>query len=338
MNPYSQLNEILTLTGIPLFGWTLLQQPLTIGIYKDWIDQNKNASMGYLKTHFEKKENPQQLARSAIVVGIPYIPHPSPLEKEKDKISHLRKATYSQGHDYHYWLKEKLDQIIEKLNLIYPNDVFFSWTDSGPVLERDLAYRCGLGWIGKNTCLIQRNQGSFFLIGEIYTTLYLENQNPLSADFCGSCNRCMEACPTQAIESPRFLNPHKCISYWTIESKEIPPVELRTGFQDWIFGCDICQTVCPWNKDVLKQLHTKKVTKLAVYDDLKWILQSSNKELQKAFVRTPFARAAGNKLKRNALIVIGNLKLKELKFIVKNYTDPSCDLHELAKWCLNELE
>lgn len=372
MNPYLIISKILENHKIELSGWTLLQQPLTISFYKDWLDHKNQGSMDYLKLHLPLKDQPQQMANSAIVIAIPYTPHPHPLAADKNYISHLQTALYSQGEDYHFWLKEKLKNIVQDLQITFPNEIFHVWTDSGPVLERDLAYRSGLGWFGKNTCLIHRQKGSLFLLGEIYTTLHLENQNPLSADFCGSCNRCMEACPTQAIEAPRKLNANKCISYWTIESKDIPPQEIRSSMQNWLFGCDICQTVCPWNKGVLKKLHSLKEPNSTndIYSqkklrenlsetlnenlsenlrenskehsiaELKWILTSSHKELQRAFFQTAYSRAAGAKLKRNALIVIANSKYTELKPSVIEYAanpTTSPELKDLSQWCLNQL-
>lgn len=340
MNPYEILPEILANEQIPIYGWTLLQQPLSLALYSDWLEQKHHGSMEYLKRHKEIKalqnsNNP--IARSAIVVGIPYIPHPQPWPN--DPLPHLKKAAYSKGLDYHLWLQEKLNSIISKLKTHFPEETFRAWVDSGPVLERDLAYRGGLGWIGKNTCLINKKKGSLFLIGEIYTSLYIENKNPLSPDFCGHCTKCIEACPTGAIQPNRVLEATKCISYWTIESKEIPDLALRKNFQDWIFGCDICQNVCPWNSSVFKNKNAnldKNQSINSIESELKWILQSSNKEIQRALASSALERASGFKLKRNALIVIANLKLNSLKSEVQSYLEDE-RLSELALWCLLSL-
>jgi epoxyqueuosine reductase len=340
MNPYQILPEILDKAEIVHYGWTLLQQPLSLALYSDWLALNHQGSMNYLKQHEETKAmlNQNCFAQSAIVIGIPYIPHPKTWDN--DPISHLQKAAYSKGEDYHFWLQDKLNSIINTLKFYFPDESFQAWVDAGPVLERDLAYRSGLGWIGKNTCLIDKKKGSFFLIGEIYTSLYIENKNPLSADFCGNCTRCIEACPTDAIKPNRILDAPKCISYWTIEAKDIPEAPLRSQFQDWIFGCDICQNVCPWNGSIItnptKDIPPAKKSEL-IENELKWILKSSNKEIQRSLAGSALTRAAGSKLKRNALIVIANLNLINLKNEVQSYlTD--LKLSELAKWCLEQLE
>lgn len=349
MNPYEILTEIMNQENVDLYGWTLLQQPLSLSLYSDWLAQNYNGSMQYLNRHKEAKSftpYSKNLAHSAIVIGINYVPS-HPQVWNENPIPNLRKAAYSEGKDYHLWMSEKLNLIIDKLKIHYPDESFQVWVDSGPVLERDLAYRSGLGWVGKNTCLINKKQGSFFLLGEIYTSLKLENNNPLSSDFCGKCSRCIEACPTGALQKNRLLDATKCISYWTIESKEVPSPELRKQFGDWIFGCDICQNVCPWNQMHLnarlqKQSHnqtqsyTQKVPNPMVVNELQWILQSSNKVLQKALANSALERGAGFKLKRNAIIIIGNLKLKVLQPEVHQYLhDPR--FTELAQWCLAAL-
>jgi epoxyqueuosine reductase len=336
MNPYDILFEILTKEQISIFGWTLLQQPLSLSLYSEWLEQKHQGSMTYLQEHFNTKAMLYQndIAKSAIVIGIPYLPHPETWPS--DPIPNLQRAAYSKGVDYHFWLKAKLHSIIESLQPYFPGESFQAWVDSGPVLEKDLAYRSGLGWIGKNTCLINKKKGSFFLIGEIYTSLNIENKNPLSADFCGKCNRCVEACPTGAINSNRVLEATKCISYWTIECKDIPSKELRNNFRDWIFGCDICQNVCPWNIKVQSPVKSNKLNAKTFEDELKWILLSSNNEIQRALSDSALARASGYKLKRNALIVIANLKLNNLSNEVSAYLN-NPRLSELAKWCLEKI-
>ncbi len=347
-----QISKILNSFALDIFGWTPLQQPITISLYKDWIDSKKNGSMNYLVDHYEKKKNPNNLsldsrkANSAIVIGVKYAPvHPAPFTVEQNKLSHLNTALYSRGQDYHFWLKELLNQLINKLRLEFPDEDFVSWTDSGPVLERDLALRAGLGWIGKNTCLINKNEGSLFLLGEVFTTLNLENNNPLSGNFCGDCDICIKACPTQALDQNYHLDATKCISYWTIESKETPNEQLRSQFGDLIFGCDICQLVCPWNKkkllNALDQSRNSTPNNVNNYrekqiEELKWILTSSNKTLQKTLAHTAYSRSAGLKLKRNALIVIGNLKIKELTSTVKQFLGHN-ELDTLAKWTIKLL-
>ena len=237
--------------------------------------------MGYLARHLPQKETPQTLlpkAQSAIVIAVSYLPHPQPTtnSETQERLQRLGVARYAQGEDYHDWLKEKLQQIILQLQTCFPEEHFLAATDSSPVLERDLAYHAGIGWFVKNTCIIHQQKGSFYLLGEILTTLSCDQVTLPHPDRCGTCNRCIEACPTQAIVSAHVLDARKCISYLTIEAKDVPSLELREQIGAHFFGCDICQDVCPWNGKVL---NAEKSEPVDVSEDLKWILTRTNQEL-----------------------------------------------------------
>lgn len=335
----SKIRSLINSRGYSHFGFSRLTRPLTMDAYKDWIIEEQYGGMNYLKTHENQKNNPQalnQTAISAISIAFQYKPHPYPSQELKS----LKIASYVGAMDYHLWLKNELEKLAAELSILFPNDTFACFTDSSPILERDLGYMSGLGWYGKNTCLIDRKKGSFFLIGEIYTSLELENPLPLQSDFCGTCNRCIEACPTKALSTgpngERHLEAKSCISYLTIESKTVPPPELREQMQDWIFGCDICQDVCPWNAK-LALLDSPPATEIGLEEDLRWILTSSNKDLLRSLSQSPLSRVAGWKLKRNALIVAGNRRVKNLEKIIANYlTDEK--LGELARWSLEKID
>lgn len=305
--------------------------------------------MEYLKRHMPAKKESKTIypfAESALVFSFPYMPWPADIPFQPQT---LRTALYSQGEDYHFWISKKLGALIQHLQIKFPGHEFVAATDSKPVLERDLAYRAGLGWIGKNNCLIQRENGSLFFIAEILCSLPLSDMDisPPVHDFCGTCTRCIEICPTGALEEERVLNAKKCISYWTIESKSIPPEELRPQFGDWFFGCDLCQTVCPWNQKIFKHLlstdfiQKEDIAKhQAVTDELKQILQFSNQELKNKFQNTALSRARGFGLKRNALLVIANRKMRHLRDDVLNLErqTESAELKQLATWTLNALD
>lgn len=327
-----------------------LTTPLTINFYEKWLSQNFHAQMGYLAEHLQVKKNPKLLnenLNSVITVSQSYFPTVVKLDTPLP----ARIATYAQNKDYHFWLKEKLQKIISELKVIYPQETFLPFVDSGPVLERNWAYENGLGWFGKNTCLIHPQHGSLFFIAEIFTTLKVEKKTlePLP-DFCGNCRKCIEICPTNALIEPQVLKAELCISYLTIESKTVPPVELRSQMGDWFFGCDLCQTTCPWNEKVFRKLElsptaaTTTDLKLslsptdesALIEFFKNILTSSNKKLAKEFAGTALSRAGGNGLKRNALIVIANRKLRALTSEVQSQREHP-KLSELANWCLEQL-
>lgn len=326
------------------FGWTSLSKPLTFDVYKDWLEEGLHGSMEYLKTHAPIKEQAQQKwpeARSAIIFAVPYYPHPepAPLPLKKSRLS-----LYSQGYDYHHWFKNRLNTIISELQKLYPQEFFLAMTDSTPILERDLAYRAGLGWVGKNTCLIHPKKGSLFFLGEIITSLNMASPATPVHDFCGTCTRCIDICPTQALISPRKMDARKCIAYLTIESRDIPPEELRRSIGDWLFGCDLCQTVCPWNQKVFKnELETQELLSLSAaeeklqVEDLRYLLTSSGKKLEKDFFGTAYSRAGSFGLKRNALIVAANRNLKELTPEIEALsTHPK--LGPLAEWALTQLK
>lgn len=326
---------------ITSYGFVALQKPISFDLYRNWLDKGYSGNMEYLERHASAKEDPQILsprAKSALVVTVEYVPHP---KQNAFPIKAARVARYAKGEDYHHWLQRRLKALVEQLRATFPNEEFLTFTDSQPVLERDLAYRAGLGWYGKNTCLIHPKKGSLFLIGEIYTSID-PAQTDLKAtipvtDHCGKCTRCIDACPTQAIVAPRELDARKCISYLTIENKEDPPEELRTKMGDWLFGCDICQTVCPWNIKVYgEKIADKTTTRSELIADLRFILETSNSQLQKVFSNTALSRSAGIKLKRNAIIVCANKGLHEFQDILtKLKTDER--LGEISSWALTQL-
>ncbi|MCC6137562.1 MAG: tRNA epoxyqueuosine(34) reductase QueG [Bdellovibrionaceae bacterium] len=323
------VKHILHQHSISHYGFAPLTRPLSLDVYKNWLAEGHHADMDYLAAHLAKKETPQLLSptgKSAIVFTTPY-----PKLKEDFPLQHLKVAKYAQGHDYHYWLKEKVEAVCKDLKKLVPNEEFVGFTESSPVLERDLAFQAGLGWFGKNSCIISRNEGSYFLIAEIYSSIALHADGPVSPDHCGTCNRCVEACPTEAILDNRTLDANKCISYWTIEAKTTPPIALAKNFSSLFFGCDICQDVCPWNQKVYGKQAPEKQDRAALVRELRWVLTSSNNELERTFKQTPLLRARGRGLKRNALVVIANNQLEELKTEVKDYLEHK-DLGKIAQW------
>jgi epoxyqueuosine reductase len=325
-----------------------LKQADTYQQYKSWLEQNYHADMSYLKDHLPIKEDPQlgfKDYKSILSFAVTYPAFDQGLEKYKKEIfKSLRIASYALSLDYHHWLKNTLNALAESLSKEFKFE-FRSVTDSAPLLERSYAKQSGLGWVGKNTCLIHPKHGSLFLIGEILTTIVAPEKeiSPLP-DFCGKCTRCIDICPTKAIEKPYVLNANKCISYWTIESKTDSPIELRSHFGDWLFGCDLCQNVCPWNQKVFtKDLDTNQISNRTsegtdlLKKELRFILSSSNKSLQKLIHDTPLARTGSLGLKRNAIVVIGNLQIEDLTKDVENYLSHT-KLSKLSLWCLNILK
>jgi epoxyqueuosine reductase len=239
--------------GFELVGVTTPDPPAHLEVYRDWLAAGRHGEMGYLETERARRRraDPRQIlpeCRSILVLGSR---HPAPHSPEgNDGQAPLsgRIASYAWGEDYHEVFKARLKELVgyiqEKVGAEVPNRWY---TDTGPILERELAQRAGLGWIGKNTCLINPQAGSYFLLAEILLGIDLEPDPPFMPDRCGSCTRCLEACPTQCILPDRTLDARRCISYLTIELKGPIPEQLCPQMGDWVFGCDICQMVCPWN-------------------------------------------------------------------------------------------
>lgn len=313
-----------------------LKKSLSFDTYKAQVWNENFGGMEFLKNHLSKKDPKKQSLKSAIVALYPYYPANNELK------SSLKVALYAQEKDYHYKINDKLKLITNSLKEKYPNNNFSHSVDSAPVLERDLAYRAGLGWMGKNTCIIDKEHGSLFYIAEILTDYEPTQTTKLSlqTDHCGTCTRCIDACPTRAL-TPRKLEVDKCISYRNIEDKDTSPTTLDKKLDSWFFGCDICQTVCPWNekshgKDNMQELNTPfKVTK-DVIEELKSILSQSNSQLAKTYRDFPLSRARGTGLKRNTLKLIHENNISELKSFLES-VKVSDQLQELKNTVLESL-
>lgn len=211
-----------------------------------WLKQNHHGQMHYMANHFDKRLDPTKLvpgAKSVVSFLYNYFP-----EQDLSHSSHYKIAKYAYGTDYHFVIKDKLRELIHFIEENIGQVEGRAFVDSAPVMERQWAQQSGLGWLGKNSLLLNRKMGSFFFLAELILDLELEPDVPLAKDFCGSCTRCIDACPTQAIVEPGVVDGSRCISYYTIELKEAIPQEVKGKFDNWVFGCDICQDVCPWNR------------------------------------------------------------------------------------------
>jgi len=212
---------------------------------EDWLNHSYHGKMGYLANHFDKRVDPTKLvegSKSVICLMYNYFP------EETQKEDTYKIAKYAYGQDYHSVIKEKLKIYLELLREKFGAIDGRCFVDSAPVLERDWAKRSGLGWIGKNTLLLNKERGSFYFLAELIVDLELDYDHPVK-DHCGTCTKCIDACPTEAISPDGYvLDGSKCISYLTIELKDSIPSEFEGKMADWIFGCDICQDVCPWNR------------------------------------------------------------------------------------------
>ncbi len=254
-------------------------------------------------------------------------------------------ARYARGDDYH----DVMDAMLRELHRRVAGDAGRGvagkpYVDTGPLLERDLARRAGLGWFGKNTMLVNPERGSFFFLGALVLDLELETDAPFEADRCGTCTRCIEACPTQAITAPRELDARRCISYLTIELREEIPVELREGIGKLIYGCDICQEVCPWNVKFAQELKEPVFAARAVLAGkdarslARELLAMTQEEFSASFKGSPVKRAKLRGLKRNAAVVLGNVgTVEDVPVLQQALENPEPLVREHAAWALEQL-
>ncbi|WP_417369909.1 tRNA epoxyqueuosine(34) reductase QueG [Gelidibacter japonicus] len=209
-----------------------------------WLKNNMNGEMQYMENHFDKRLDPTKLvegSKSVISLLLNYYP------QETQTQNTFKLSKYAYGTDYHFVIKDKLKELLNFITEEIGEVSGRAFTDSAPVLDKAWAAKSGLGWIGKHTLLLTQQVGSFYFVGELIIDLELEYDSP-TTDHCGTCTKCIDACPTQAITEPYVVDGSKCISYFTIELKDKIPTEFKGKFDDWIFGCDICQDVCPWNR------------------------------------------------------------------------------------------
>jgi epoxyqueuosine reductase len=305
-------NELMDL-GFSAAGISLPTPPPHLGVYQRWLEQGRHADMGYLATERARtyRAQPEHIlpGSGAVIVAALAYPGQSGPASPATGSPRGRIASYAWGIDYHHLIPQRLNQAVERLQAIFGRSVSSrSYTDTGPILEREFSQRSGLGWIGKNTCLIIPGYGSYFLLGEIFIDADLTPDEPFSFDRCGSCRRCIDACPTGCIQEDRTLDARECISYLTIENKGAIPASLRPALGDWVFGCDVCQQVCPWN---LRFASPKSDPGLepdpqrAAPDLLQDLLLTSSGFSQK-FRLSPLKRAKRRGYLRNVAVALGN--------------------------------
>jgi epoxyqueuosine reductase len=288
--------------GFDACGITSAEPVRHAEFYRDWLARGAAGEMAWLAREPERRTDPRRVlpgARSLIVAGLNYW-QPAPPRRG-------RIARYALGDDYHDILQKKLRSLADEIEQHGAQAKIY--VDTGPVLEKPLAQRAGLGWQGKSTMLLHRGLGPWLLLGEIITTLDLENDLP-AADHCGSCHRCLDACPTGAITAPYQLDARRCIAYLTIELKGSIPEELRPLIGDRVYGCDECLDVCPWNRFART---TREAGFLAPErpenngDELHALLEISATDFKRRFARSPILRVKRRGLLRNVCVVLGNI-------------------------------
>ena len=336
--------------GFRWLGVTTPEQPPHWGVYDGWLAKGRQGEMTYLSSERarQRRADPQLIlpaCRSILVLGTPYHAPQSAEPNEADHSDRTlrgRVAAYAWGEDYHEVLADRLRVLVAFIENRTGAPVQNRWySDTGPVLERDLAQRAGLGWIGKNTCLIHPTQGSYYLLAEILLSIELEPDPPFPHDRCGSCTRCLEACPTGCILPDRTIDARRCISYLTIELKNAIPVGLRAQMGEWVFGCDICQQVCPWNQRFAAAHGDPAFSARpgVPRPDLIAELRMSPEQFNRKFKGSPVKRAKRRGYLRNAAVALGNLgdeaAIPVLVEALSNEPEPLVRGH--AAWALGRL-
>ncbi len=264
---------------------------------EQWLKNNYHGQMTYMENNFDMRLDPRLLvdgAKSVISLAYNYYQE---LDRPADS---YKIALYAQGEDYHFVVKEKVRELLAYIQEEIGEVSGRAFADSAPILEHAWAKKAGIGWVGKNSLTLSKQKGSFFFLSELILDLDLAYDQPMQTDHCGQCTRCIDACPTQAILPNKTVNGSQCISYFTIELKEQIPTEMKGKFDDWIFGCDVCQEVCPWNRFSLPTDQQRFVghEKINQFSKKEW-QEITEEVFQEVFRKSPIKRTKFSGLKRN---------------------------------------
>ena len=340
-----RLREAARTAGFDLCGFAPAITPPTYPRFLDWLDAGHAAGMSYLETRREAYAHPRGVldgARSVVMLAMNY--HNNSKDAgNPDQISNStgRVARYAQiERDYHDILRQRLRSLCDWLAAERPGCVARGIVDTAPLLERDFARLAGLGWFGKNTLLINRKLGSWLFLAAIVTDLDLPADRQFAASHCGTCTRCLDACPTDAFPEPYVLDARKCIAYWTIEHRGTIPDDVKPGLGDWLFGCDICQEVCPWNRKAPQASDPAMAARshLSHLDALE-LLGLDDGQFKARFRGTPLDRPKLEGLQRNAAVVLGNRGDRSaLPALREGLTHPHAAVREACQWAIAQIE
>jgi epoxyqueuosine reductase len=331
-----------------LVGIAPAVSPNGFSVLQDWLNQGLAGEMHYMPRRESAYENPAgvlESVKSLIVVALNYFDNPEVRVEDapgKEAVSRGRIAKYATGsRDYHDVIRQKLKGVANVLHEHRPGCRTRSIVDTAPLLERDFAQIAGLGWFGKNTMLINKWKGSWFFLGVVLTDVELPADEPHHSSHCGTCTLCLEACPTDAFVEPYVLDARKCISYLTIELRDLPiDNSLRSEMGDWVFGCDICQDVCPWNrKSEPTTVPEFRTTLDNSFPELTQLLTMSESDFRARFQNTPMERPQRDSFIRNAIIAAGNSNDPRLIAPLSEcLNDESSLVRQTAAWALGRFE
>lgn len=334
--------EVLSL-GFTHIGFTEPKTPESSPIFLKWLEKGYAADMSYLfrPDTIEKRLDPKIVmpnVKTIIALAMPY--SPPEIKNSNPYIGKI--ASYATGDDYHLVIPELLENMMQSIaSKISEQKLDYKiYTDTGPILERDIAQSSGIGWIGKNSCLIIPGHGSYFFLAEIFINIQFPFDKPEPHDYCGSCTRCLDNCPTNCINDNRTIDAGRCISYLTIENKKDIPIDIRDSMGQWVFGCDICQSVCPWNIQFSKKPEHKYFSPnptLLDYD----LLNPENFSLmnfKETYKKSPILRSKRKGFLRNLIVAIGNTKsTRAIPILLNIFTSENEPMiRNLTIWALKQ--
>jgi epoxyqueuosine reductase len=340
----SDLKEAAGCLGFPLVGVCAAVAPGdAIDRLRHWLAAGYAGQMTYIPERLPAYADPNRVldgARSVVMLAYPY----RTAEPNSPRPDQGRVARYAWGDgDYHDVLHDKLKQLAAWLQERAPEAKVRGVVDSAPIMEREFAQLAGLGWLGKNTLLLNRTWGSYFFLAALLTDLELAYDEPFAADHCGTCRACLDACPTDAFPAPYVLDATRCISYLTIELREAIPEPLRPGMGDWVFGCDICQEVCPWNRRTPEAPESARQAFAPGVDAnplaLLPLFNLTEEQFRERFRRTPLWRAKRRGILRNAAIALGNQRCREALPLLQRAAE--CEeplVSEACQWAIKQIE
>ena len=328
--------------GFELVGVTPAAHSETIARYREWIENGYAGKMHYLEKHLSLKTDVRQLlaeAKSVISLAMNYYTLDPPKALAQDP-GRGQISRYAWGDDYHELIRERLLELVTFIKQTAENELKTRvCVDTAPIIEREYAQKAGIGWIGKNTNLIHWRSGSWYFLAEVLVNIVLESDTPELRGSCGTCTRCIEACPTDAIIEPNLLDSRLCISYLTIELKESIPKTLRPEIGNWIFGCDICQEVCPWNSKAVSTTEAGFQPRDGnLTPKLLSLVGMTQEEFNRRFKGSPIKRAKRRGFLRNVLVAIGNWGAQSAVPALKDaLTDDEPLVRSHAAWALGRI-
>jgi epoxyqueuosine reductase len=351
----TRIKEHAQALGFELAGIALAAEADGFAYLQDWIAQGFAGKMDYMPRLAEARRRPDSIlpsVRSVVMVGINYKPQESGVTGQDSGVRSRgsgvggqaagldgRVSCYAAGHDYHRVLREKLKKLLDWIQQEVPGTRGRAVVDTAPLLEREFARRAGLGWFGKNTMLLHKKLGSYLFLGALLLDLELRADEAFQASHCGTCTRCLDECPTDAFVGPYRLDARRCISYLTIELRGPIPEDLRPQMDDWIFGCDVCQEVCPWNRKAPSGREAALQPNVAGLNvNLLELMRLSEEEFRRRFRDTALPRTKRAGLLRNVAIALGNLgDERALPALQEALEDGEPLIREAAAWAIARL-